>query len=701
MRTLSAASVVPLALVVSLAGPRSAPALTLEVGAWPYGPASAHAFDPSRSLAFVATGGIVTVLDLSTPSAPAVVSEAIRSEGLVEGVVFDPATDRLYLTAGPRGLEIWDVADITSPEKLGSLALSYFGVTVPAGPLDLSGTYACISTSWGYLHVVDVSDPTNPVDVGFNGQGGNPSTDVFVSGGQVYLGGPKLSRFLIQPDGSLQLTGQFPYNNPTQSSVFVSGGHAYTTESGDLVVFDVGTSGFPIVSVTSIGNARDVVVSGNIAYVGDGIDGVHVFDVSNPAAPVEIGTELTHGASSLLLNGTSLHVTGSYRFRVLDVSTPTAPSEVGQFVSAGSAYDVDVAGNHAYVASSARGLHVLDISDRTNPVTVGHADVDAGAVLDLSTVGDIVYAASQFAGLRVFDVQDPANPVEIAQHATPDYARGVSADGSHAYVADLSGGLRVFDVGNPAAPVEIGSLALSGSSNHVCLRGDVAYVANGDAGLSVVDVSTPAAPALIGTASSAGYTADVFVEADYAYLADFGGGLRVLDVSNPAAPAVAGTWDEPGLTIGGVTVQGGFAYLMDAGEGMFVIDVTDPASPVQVDAYDTPGNAFRVFAAEGDTFVADGVAGVRILHFGDGTTDAPVLPPAATATRVIVEHGIARFVLPDAKRALSVFDVRGRRLLDTLGRREVSFSPSGSGVYFWRVAGRDGGVETGKVVLVR
>jgi hypothetical protein len=666
------------------------------VGAWPYGPAGAVALDAGRSLAFFGSGGVVVTVDVTNPTDPALVSDAIQTRGVVADLAFDVATNRLYVAAGEGGLEIWNVQVPGSPQKLGALGLTYFGVDVPSIGVVVSGSFAYVSASFGYLHRIDVADPANPIDVGFYGQGGNPSAGVFLVDGQVYLGGHRLTRFQIQPNGSLVVSGQNPYTSA--GTVFASGNHAYGTNNGDVLVFDTIQSTLPVIGSHTFANARDVFVSGSTAYVADATGGIRVLDVKNPANPVEVGADSTLGTVNVLAAGGYLYATGSNRFRVLDISIPTAPTEVGFRETESLAYDADVEGGYAYVADSGAGFYVLDVSNPANPVRVGHADVP-GVALDVDLSGSHAYVACQYSGLRVFDIQDPANPTAVGAQATPDYARGVFVHGSIAYVADLTAGLRVIDVSNPAVPAELGAAALPAFSNHVYVQGSFAYVANGSSGLSVVDVSNPAAPVQVNSVSSSNYMVDVFVQGNTAYIADFNGGLRILSLSNPANPVEVGTYAPPGLTAGGVFVSGNFAYVMDAGEDLRVVDVTNPASPVEVAFHDTPGSAFKVFVVGSDLFIADGVAGLQIARFGT-TTAAPLPVASRLGTKVLVEHGVARFSLPEAGLSLQVYDVHGRRVFGSRGPEEVRFAPEASGAYFWRVEG-SAGLENGKVVLVR
>ncbi len=60
-------------------------------------------------------------------------------------------------------------------------------------------------------------------------------------------------------------------------------------------------------------------------------------------------------------------VTGNYAYvadglsglRIIDVSVPSAPAEVGFYDTSGTAFGVAVAGNYAYVADSGYGLFIL------------------------------------------------------------------------------------------------------------------------------------------------------------------------------------------------------------------------------------------------------------------------------------------------------------------------------------------------------
>jgi hypothetical protein len=122
----------------------------------------------------------------------------------------------------------------------------------------------------------------------------------------------------------------------------------------------------------------------------------------------------------------------------------------------GSAYDVKVVGNYAYVALGEYGLAVFDVSTPTNCVQVGGCDT-RGSAERVAVAGNYAYVAD--GGLQVIDVSNPANPVRVGgcTNAPDGHAYGMAVAGNYAYVAGGMNGLAVIDVTDPANPARVGS----------------------------------------------------------------------------------------------------------------------------------------------------------------------------------------------------------------------------------------------------
>ena len=277
----------------------------------------------------------------------------------------------------------------------------------------------------------------------------------------------------------------------------------------------------------------------------------------------------------------------------------------------GLAYDVDVAGNLAYVADYLYGLRIIDVSDPAAPTEVSRCDLLTN-LYRIQVVGSLAYLGTG-SGLRIVDVSDPAAPKQVGSCNTPSYAYGIQVVGNLAYVAGYSAGLQIIDVSDPAKPKEVGSCSTPTYACDVCLAGNYAYVANYSAGLRIIDVSDPAKPAEVGYYDTPGYAYGVQMVGNLAYVADYTYGLRIIDVSDLAEPKGAGYFDTPGSTYD-VQVVGSTAYVADYAAGLQIIDISNSAAPVLIDQYDTP-NLTRKLDVVGDlVYLADRDGGLRIVR---------------------------------------------------------------------------------------
>jgi len=141
----------------------------------------------------------------------------------------------------------------------------------------------------------------------------------------------------------------------TMNAVALQGNYAYVGVGPRLVILNIANLANPVVvGQTGVLPAivADVAVAGNYAYVADEVGGLRIIDVSNPAAPTEVGFYDTPG------NAYGVAVAGNYAYvaddldglRIIDISNPAAPTEVGFYDALGNAWGVAVAGNYAYIA---------------------------------------------------------------------------------------------------------------------------------------------------------------------------------------------------------------------------------------------------------------------------------------------------------------------------------------------------------------
>ena len=371
-------------------------AITLGMAPGPAIAAEKDASESFRAAGDCPTAGPAEVGSLSTPQASLAVA-------VVGGFAY-------VADYGP-ALRVIDVSAPSTPVEVGSLNTPSSG---SASPLDLHevfytfyatttgvavvSNYAYVADGDGGLHVIDVSTPSAPVEVGLLDTPGWRTKDITVTGNYAYVTRHKWSA---------------GFNSP----------------QSNLTVLDITDPSAPV-EVGSLNRTRvnpplDVAVAGNYAYVADGYDGLRVIDVTDPSTPVEVGYWDRNPTSSYLYTDDLVR-------------------------------EVAVAGNYAYVALSNsiadssyvlvnNGLHVIDISTPSAPVEVGSLKTP-GRPSGVAVEGNYAYLADGYAGLRVIDVSTPSAPVEVDWLNTPGYARGVTVAGGYAYVADFDAGLRIIEL---------------------------------------------------------------------------------------------------------------------------------------------------------------------------------------------------------------------------------------------------------------
>lgn len=331
-----------------------------------------------------------------------------------------------------------------------------------------------------------------------------PSNLTPASGRQCHSRSPHPRR-LLAPTVGLMLATVCSVTAQTQRAVF--------SETGNLIT----------------GNyANKVQVVGDIAYVADGLEGVKVINVSNPAAPVLLGSFATGGdARDLTVVGDRAYVaTGAPGLRILDVSNPAAPTSLGIFNTTGLAGAVQVVGNLAYVADGLAGLQIIDVADAANPVRVGLYNT-LGEAVGVQVVGNTAYVADGGSGLQIIDVTNPATPLRLGGYNTPDFAKAVQVVGNLAYVADGYSGLQILDLSTQPSPTRVSVTSESGGQVYgVTVEGNHAYVSDLWLGLLLYDVSVPAKPVLLGQIGTGteGYTTQLV--GDRIFLANGLAGLK-------------------------------------------------------------------------------------------------------------------------------------------------------------------------------
>jgi hypothetical protein len=364
---------------------------------------------------------------------------------------------------------------------------------------------------------------------------------------------------------------------------------------------------------------QDVAISGDYAYVASGtFSGLRVLDVSNPAAPVEIGYAINgdpppagaawmarrvsvSGNFAYVLYFDGLFTYTNFRLYVYEVSNPRAPRQMGYVRLPDDCLSLAVQNNYAYVTATGNiqnpflGLKIIDISDPAHPAEAGSVETSIYYPRCVSVADNIAYVAAGVS-LIAYDVTDPALPTECGRYSldpgpnSTDIAC-VTVRDSYAYLLDSAFGVRVLDVSNPAEMREIGNCPHNFSSPAFqgikVVANTLYYLQLGPPNcLGMLDVSDPTAPLETGLYLMPEDCWPIGFDCSNgcAIIAARFHGLRVVDVSSPGAAEEIGCYVPPHGPAFGVAASRDFAYVstQSDSENLVIYDVSDPSAPTEV-----------------------------------------------------------------------------------------------------------------------
>ncbi len=292
------------------------------------------------------------------------------------------------------------------------------------------------------------------------------------------------------------------------------------------------------------------------------------------------------------------------------------------------------------VSSGAGAQNWLPVASQATIEHTANVPFTSGA--GLLIYGDHAYSGAQSGGLHITDISDPQNPVSVAHVPVParDVAilevgdRVIAAAGSNTFWMDI------IDITDPEDPWVIERVSMGGILHNVeAVEGEALFYnsRSGSSGVDIVDVSDPDNPELVKVWRSGNITChdiEAYPEVDRAYCAGLWA-TYILDISDRLNPVVLGEVDHEEIRIhhwalatsdhntliigdedfgfqddgcgGGVHTPAGSAGGTDG--AIWLFDITDPGSPQEVSSITPPNSG----------------PGACTAHFGEFIDDLPLL----------------------------------------------------------------------------
>jgi hypothetical protein len=614
-------------------------------------------------------------------------------------------------------LAVWNVGQ--AQDSLGMGCVSGLDYWQQVDDIQMVGDTAYIASGASGVHIMDLSNPSNPVEIGRctwyecdDVLGG-----VYITGNLAYAG-TGCGGFVFDISNPRQPVQLSHWYEVSMEDIFVHGQYGVgETDQGYPYVLDVSNlsnihtiGGFPgLLTLTEpFGMAGE--------YLCMNGSGLTIWDMSIPSQPVQMAAvDTQYRVISAAKVGDYAYLSCFHNggIRVIDISNPLQPTEVAA-CDTGYRGEVIVSGNHLVVGKGL-ALDIWNISDPINPILEGcllreQGQSDFGK---LAGTENTVCAGNWLgsAHLRgdmaatVIDISNPAIPEEVASFGNLGFLHNGTYNEELAIIADGLVGFHIIDLTNPQDVAELSHLQ-GIDFDDVAMQGHYVYGVGSNEGLLTYDITEPAHPeslscwnvgifhpckiTIIGDyAYVFGYNpeaclfsllnpeapvlVDSILEVDSPILAVSDGLLyvaRVMSVStirftvynvaNPASPQVVGVCQFPTHAfydyISDITVAGDYAFLAAPQSGMYTIDISNPSSPYQAAWVGMP---CRVLISSGNVLFRAEESRISMLDLSENPLNPTCVGYYATDEVLYDMHIVNEYLLTVSSSQFRVYQCDG------------------------------------------
>ncbi len=620
-----------------------------------------------------------------------------------EGFSIDAVSGHYLYGVSNQRLVIMDISDPDQSTIVGQTEI------IPGELLhvDLYQEYAYITygkfglAKDNRLHVVDVSEPTNPQYLGSIDLSGEYIWEVRIHDGFLYtIGCIECTQYewdqhavyihsLAKPERPVEIGHYFSEYNINDIAIFDQYAFLALEETKvdqpGLVVVDISDPGGPRevyrYSPSQVGYS--VTVNGDRLYFKGknkkSITGLTILDVSNPLAPEELAfyPDYEYGYMNILTGGIGYETESTSPtcydceesaepphivLTFYDFSDPEAPSQRGGLEFDG--YSAQVYG-HLMIAWDAvkRVYRLFDISNLDQPVEMGFLDFSFRHFFDLAGEiyldGDKGVLPTDETMLYILDFTNPATPVLLNEYDVGDYYYVIGMRDSYIFL--LSDEIQIIDISSPREPTVVwrhDPFDENGERFSMSLNGDFAFLINANQGVYAYDISDPASPKRIShqpDITGFDYIDGFNGSGDYLYILE-DDNLYTFNISDPTNLTQAGTYENLPFNPWNAFFIGNLVFLDDsilAGREpatLSILDLSNPDKPIREISYHWPVYSKLRGASEDRVYMADWFDGFHLIDFSDPKDPKELAYYGIEdgATDVVVAEGDLIYVLSES-----------------------------------------------------
>jgi len=339
-------------------------------------------------------------------------------------------------------------------------------------------------------------------------------------------------------------------------------------------VFSGIPNNYRVSSVKIPGQAIDVDISGNYAYLTNDLGVLYIINIIDKEKPFVYGKcPDIDSANIVIARDNTAYVSytewlegeeGYYTecgFKIIDISDKENPAVVGDYSTGNgnrkSVFGLFIDKDHAYLntttyfnESESSTLEIVNITSNSKPFIEGSLSID-GSPANIWIDGERAYLNTNYydyegndytgeSKFLIIDISDKSNPLIVSSMDVPSNSWGIYIDDDSAYLSSHQSSdeeeyyesiLQIIDISNEKKPESAGSVKLPGGAWEIDMAGDFVYISDLTGGIYTIDVSDSNNPFISGRLNTSGTSYDITTRGNYGYIADGFEGLTIAGLS--------------------------------------------------------------------------------------------------------------------------------------------------------------------------
>ncbi len=322
------------------------------------------------------------------------------------------------------------------------------------------------------------------------------------------------------------------------------------------------------------GQAIDLDVSGNYAYVTNDLGILYVVDIENKKDPFIVGKCCGVDSANIVIvqddyayisytdfiNNEEVYT--NCGFYVVNIEKKDNPELVGNYNTGEhnrkSVYGLFIEDNYAYINTSIEGedfdassFEIIDISNKVLPELVCSYELE-GIPSNIWIEDDTAYININFydyekneytenSSLTIIDIKEKENPIILSSSRILSRAWGIYLLDNYIYVSTCrmdeesdkytDSLIQAVNIEDPYNPEAYGNCKIPGGAWELGTAGGFIYVSSLSGGIYAVDISDNNNPVIIDNLKTGGSSYDITTAGNNGYIADGFEGLAIISLS--------------------------------------------------------------------------------------------------------------------------------------------------------------------------